>query len=214
VMQLPRGSFRDLKKGIALESLIRGLKEISFSGYCKTVSGESSALLVLKGGEIILAKSGNLEGDAALLAIIRLGDSLVDAVLHDLNGTQLQLAVEFNPSARVRGETNQSPWAGRSGNERPRAPPGPAEQRPIRRHAADSPDHGPAPAPLSTEKSWHQVSEKKNDDESALLMKELDALDAMDIESMAQKFRENCRQMIEKLELEHLLEHDIRKGRT
>ncbi len=213
-MQLPRGSFRDLKKGIALESLIRGLKETSFSGYCKTVSGESSALLVLKGGEVILAKYGNLEGDAALFAIIRLGDVLVDAVLHDLNETQLQLAMEFNPSARIRGETPRSLGAERSGVERPRAPPGPAEQRPIRLQLRDSPDHGPAPAPQSTEKNWHRVSEKKNDDESTLFMKELDALDAMDIETMAKKFRENCRQMIEKLELEHLLEHDIRKGRT
>ena len=43
-------------------------------------------------------------------------------------------------------------------------------------------------------------------------MRDLDALDALDIQTMTEKFRANCRQMIEKLELEHLLEKNTRKG--
>jgi hypothetical protein len=211
-MQLPRGTFRDLKKGIGLQSLMKGLKEASFSGYCRIVSAETSSLLVLKEGDAILAKSGNLEGDEALLSIVDLRDSPVDAALHDLNETQLQLAMEFNPSARVRGGGNRTRGGEGFRDERPRAPARPAEKGDTRQPAGDARDRGPAPAPLTAEKSWHQVPEQKGDDESALFMKELDALDMMDIETMAQKFRKNCRQMIEKLELEHLLEHDTRKG--
>jgi hypothetical protein len=212
-MQLPRGIFRDLKKGIGLELLLNGLKEASFSGYCQIVSGETSLLLVLRGGEVILAKSGNLNGDAALVAIVDIRDSLVDAALHDLNETQLQLAVEFNPSAQVTGNVPLFPGEERSQGAGFRAPSPPAGTGDTRLFEGDSREQGPASAPLISGKNWHQVSGQKGDDESALLLKELDALELMDIETMARKFRKNCRQMIEKLELEHLLEHDPRKGR-
>jgi hypothetical protein len=212
-MQLPRGIFRDLKKGIGLELLLNGLKEASFSGYCQIVSGETSLLLVLRGGEVILAKSGNLNGDEALVAIVDIRDSLVDAALHDLNETQLQLAVEFNPSAQVTGNVPLFPGEERSQGAGLRAPSPPAGTGNTRLFEGDSRDQGPASAPLISGKNWHQVSGQKGDDESALLLKELDALELMDIETMARKFRKNCRQMIEKLELEHLLEHDPRKGR-
>ncbi len=212
-MQLPRGIFRDLKKGIGLELLMKGLKEASFSGYCQIVSGETSAILVLRGGEVILAKSGNLNGDAALLAIVGNRDFPVDAALHDLNETQLQLALEFNPSAQVTGKVPLFPGGERWRGAGIRAPSLPSDAGDARLPGGDSREQGPASAPLISGKNWHQVSGQKGDDESALLLKELDALDLMDIETMAQKFRKNCRQMIEKLELEHLLEHDPRKGR-
>jgi hypothetical protein len=212
-MQLPRGIFRDLKKGIGLELLMKGLKEASFSGYCQIVSGETSALLVLRKGEVILAKSGSLKGDAAFLAIVDNRDFPVDAALHDLNETQLQLALEFNPSAKVTGEVPLSPGEERSRWAGFRAPSPPADAGDSRLPEIDSRKQGLASAPLISGKNWHQVSGQKGDDESSLLLKELDALDLMDIETMALKFRKNCRQMIEKLELEHLLEHDPRKGR-
>ena len=41
--------------------------------------------------------------------------------------------------------------------------------------------------------------------------RELDALDAMDIESMAAKFRANYRLMMERLELEHLIDQNTGK---
>jgi hypothetical protein len=47
-----------------------------------------------------------------------------------------------------------------------------------------------------------------SDDYASLLSRELDALDAMDIESMAEKFRANCRIMMERLELEHLIDQN------
>ena len=40
---------------------------------------------------------------------------------------------------------------------------------------------------------------------------ELDALDAMDIEIMAEKFRANYRLLMERLELEHLIDQDTGK---
>ncbi len=36
--------------------------------------------------------------------------------------------------------------------------------------------------------------------------RDLQALDAMDLDTMSQKIRMNCKQMIEKLHLEHLID--------
>jgi hypothetical protein len=50
-----------------------------------------------------------------------------------------------------------------------------------------------------------------SDDYASLLSRELDALDALDIESMAEKFRANCRSMMERLELDHLIDQNSGK---
>ena len=61
----------------------------------------------------------------------------------------------------------------------------------------------PLPAGKPAEKS--RISPIHSfDDDASLLSQELDALDAMDIEGMAAKFRANYRLMMERLELDHL----------
>ncbi len=67
-----------------------------------------------------------------------------------------------------------------------------------------------APVPARP-KLPRQVSQPVTDDEVSLLIRELDALDGLEIESMAEKFRANCRLMIEKLDLEYLLEQNSGK---
>jgi len=205
-MQLPRGTFRGLKRGSDLHSLIREMETACLSGYCKIMSGETSILLVFSNGRIILAEYGTLTARAAMDELSRAGGQPVDAVLHDLSDAQLKLALEFNPSARV--DRGMQPVGVHSS-----APP-PGHDIPLH-HRGSSPAD-----PRSRSSgggrgggfSGHGFPSPSTDDEAALLMRDLDALDALDIEIMTEKFRSNCRQMIEKLELEHLLEKNTRKG--
>ncbi|NYT20390.1 MAG: hypothetical protein GKC07_01140 [Methanomicrobiales archaeon] len=205
-MQLPRGTFRGLKRGSGLHSLIREMEEECLSGYCKIVSGETSILLVFSDGKIVLAEYGSLAARAAMDAISRTGEEPVDAVLHGLSDAQIELALEFNPSARI--------------DRAARAPTGMRSPPPPLRHNIPRPH--PEPRAAGTGSGAHRAMEpgfpgrgipsEPADDETSLLMRDLDALDALDIQAMTEKFRANCRQMIEKLELEHLLEKSTRKG--
>jgi|MudIll2142460700_1097286.scaffolds.fasta_scaffold12495_4 hypothetical protein len=196
LMQLPRGAFRDIKKGISLESLLAELKEESFSGYCKIASGKASATLVQKKGIIILAQSADLGGNAALAAIGKWRDASVDAVLHDLSETQLELALEFNPTDRVR-KAMKAPSPGGSLRDDPK------HDASLKGADVNS------PAPLSPR---HKEPDPKAHQTLSPVLQEFKTLEGMDIEAMSQNFRKNCRQMIEKLDLEFLLEPEKQKG--
>ncbi len=216
-MQLPRGTFRDIQKESGLHSLISHMGEVSLSGYCKIISDETPILLVFRNGTIILAEFGELKGPAALDQISRIGDKTVAVVLHDLNEPQLELALEFNPSCVTpRG----GPIMGRAVNApsvpmEEIVPPQPRESWigsviPADGKGRSQPVISAAPAPARP-KLPRQVSPSVNDDDDSLLIRELDALDRLEIESMAEKFRANCRLMIEKLDLEYLLEQNSGK---
>jgi hypothetical protein len=196
LMQLPRGAFRDLKKGITFESLLAELKEGSFSGYCKIATGKAAATLVLKKGTIILAHSGDQGGDAALAAIGVWRDSSVDAVLHDLSGTQLDLALEFNPADRVREPVKTHSSKKLSGDNQKQGTPFKAKDVNSR-----------APAG-----SWQKEPDPKAPPALSPILQEFKTLEGMDIEAMSRTFRENCEQIIEKLDLEFLLEPKKQKG--
>lgn len=194
-MQLPRGAFRDIKKEISLESLLAELKEASFSGYCKIASEKISATIVLRKGVIILAHSGEERGDAALAAIvIRRGED-VDAVLHDLNDTQVDLTLEFNPSDRVQ-EPLKAISPRKIGREDRKA-------APAVRSTGFSLPHPGRSQPV-TDPEAHQTLSP--------ILQEFITLEGMDFETMSRTFRENCRQIIEKLDLEFLLESEKQKG--
>ena len=100
-MELPRGKFRALKRNTGLLFLIRDLRKEAFTGYCKIQSAEMIMILVFGKGTVLLAACNDLAGDLALDEICSHKYSWVDAMLHDLDDTQLQLALEFNPSWRV-----------------------------------------------------------------------------------------------------------------
>jgi hypothetical protein len=216
-MQLPRGTFRDIKRESGLHSLIFHLTDVSLSGYCKIISDETPILLVFRNGTIILAEFGELKGPAALDQISRMGDRTVDVVLHDLNETQLELALEFNPSCALpRGVPIM-----RRADFAPSVPideiirlqsrdPGKDSVIPVEGKGWSQQGITVAPV-LARPKLPRQVSQPVTDDEVSLLIRELDALDGLEIESMAEKFRANCRLMIEKLDLEYLLEQNSGK---
>lgn len=249
-MQIPRGTFRDLKKGIHLGTLVREMQEASFSGYCKIATGGETVILVFDKGTIVLANAGELEGDAVLPHLRQLQDTSVDTILHDLSGTQLKMTLEFNRSSIVREKDRDrtSPVRGshvkRSGAAPPSPPPAagqtagdrPAGTREI--GAKDLPQTGkvhrdtqeiqPPPPDLNRRPASHHTSAKHGqdhraphdtterhiDDESALLLSELDTLDTIQVEIVEKKFRESCRKIIEKLELEHLIDEEKQEERN
>jgi hypothetical protein len=212
MMQIPRGTFRDLKKGIHLEDLLQGMSKASFCGYCKIVTKEGSDILVLRGGRVILAHSGNFQGDEALAAIIRREDSGVDAILHDLSTAQLQLAIEFNPADQVLRTENAHFHRELTQGKSARALQEPLEDKKEKLKAKPPKVPSVKDASEAKIKDWHQGSDQKGDLATSPLLQELEALDMKDIEHIAEKFRENCRQMIERLELEYLLDSEKQEG--
>ena len=61
-MQLPRGKFRSVIKGVALNSLIQELAEVRYTGDI-TISWKKEVIsLVIQKGKYILAEFGTSEG--------------------------------------------------------------------------------------------------------------------------------------------------------
>jgi len=220
LMQIPRGTFRALKRGCSLQSLIQDLSDSAFSGFCRIAINTGSSTLVFKKGIIQLAEYGDLEGDAALERIRRSGPVSVDAVLHDLSPAQFDLAMEFSqssvvkPEKKMAGVTDQQIRNGVKGGNHGTFPDlrktDLKEKIPANnsRSVLQGPHNSPTDAQVA-ESGIPQI--QASDDYASLLSRELDALDAMDIESMAEKFRANCRIMMERLELEHLIDQNSGK---
>jgi hypothetical protein len=218
-MQIPRGTFRALKRGCSLPALIQELRDSAFTGFCRIALGSGSITLVFEKGTIRLAKYDVLEGDAALERIFQSGLGTVDVVLHDLSPVQLDLAKEFSPLSIVKTgmkglSTDQQDRHGVSGNNYGTAPD--LRKTGLKKELPDQgsrSDH----AALHTTLAEKPVAEsgisgiQTTNDDTSLLSRELDALDAMDIESMTAKFRANYRLMMERLELEHLIDHNTGK---
>jgi hypothetical protein len=143
----------------------------------------------------------------------------VDAVLHDLSPAQLDLAREFNPLSVVKSEMKGISAAhqgsyGLSGNNCK------TDEDLLKTSLKkEMPDDGSRTVLADP----HTIPEEKPvikseipdlqaaDDDASLLSRELDAIDAMDIESMAAKFRANYRLMMERLELEYLIDQNTGK---
>ena len=216
MIQIPRGTYRALKRGCSLQTLIQELEDSAFNGYCRIARGSGSITLVFEKGAIRLAGYDALEGDAALERILQSGLVTIDAVLHDLNPVQIGLAMEFSPSSVVStemGGISSDHWG--SHDESPNN----CGTFPDLRKtglASEIPDHRTrtvhaTPPTLPAEKPGvrsevHGI--ETIDDDASFLAQELDALDAMDIEIMAEKFRANYRLLMERLELEHLVDQD------
>jgi len=218
-MQIPRGTFRALKRGCSLPALIQELRDSAFTGFCRIALGSGSITLVFEKGTIRLAKYDALEGDAALERIFQSGLVTVDAVLHDLSPVQLDLAKEFSPLSAVKNgveglSTAHEGSHGLAGNNY-----GTSQDLLKTGLKKELPDQGSRSdhAALSSIPVEKPVAEsgspsiQTTDDDTSLLSRELDALDAMDIESIAAKFRANYRLMMERLELEHLIDQNTGK---
>lgn len=107
-MELPRGKFRTLRRKTGLLFLINDMRDEGFTGYCQVQHPNSPIFIVFSQGRILLAGYNGLAGNRALEAINAQKYSWVDAMLHDLDEKQIQLAIEFNPSWKITEDTESS----------------------------------------------------------------------------------------------------------
>lgn len=242
-MQLPRGSFHANKKGIRLVQLLKDLSGEGFTGYCILIRRQLSATLVLKGGVPILASSGTLMGEEAVGVIRNLGEGDIDASISILTDSQLRLALEFNPSARLGKEQLKTRVARHEGldqDNRPVIVPSSGTVRGVleedaavnrvdrtrpavesgiirAREGGESTGSGsvtPVRAAMGTvtEEISHgnilnpgqPVDLVPEETPGSLVEHELEALEAMDLEAMCNRIRENCRTTVKGLKLDHL----------
>jgi hypothetical protein len=292
-MQVPRGRFSAVKKGMRVCDLLRELEHSRFSGYCVITRGTETGSLVLKNGNCLLVDYENLTGEDAWLSFQYIEEREIDAQLMHLTPAQLDLALEFNQGARIERRKKQRhgaeggtvPVHGMTEElgSRPGSPPvmtdmypeevhanqksrgaGPVQVKPgqdqdsdngtgisLSRRGADStapslpaditpgthessppPVREPVPKtpvppvldepgaaqgpadrsgfPESTPVPAREGKEEKSP--NAGFIRELAALDAMDLQSMTEKIRMNCRTIVQGLHLEHLLEQQEDKN--
>lgn len=225
-MQLPRGTFREIRKSVTIESLIHSLEGEKYTGLATISSHSLSGTLVFKQGKFILIKFQNIRGDPALGELQKAGSEVVDAALSVLGDAQIELALEFNKPCRLtRSGKPVSPVSPRPAMHGTRDPPRAVpERRPAIINSAAKPagipvhppphhDHSPAPhppvrvsaagtpAPASGGGAEEPVQEPDTSFED-----DLETFENMDLDSVTDKIRTDCKSMIKQLHLDHLME--------
>jgi hypothetical protein len=145
-MQLPRGTFREIKKGIPVSALLEGLEKTGFSGLCSLSYEGSTGTLVFKSGKCILADFMGHHGDAAWDELHTIVQNDVDAALSSLDEAQIQLSIEFNKSARI---VKSGSSAAKSAHHPPVHAPAEPQKKPVASHPPTLPQQ-PVKAPPRT----------------------------------------------------------------
>ena len=226
-MQLPRGKFRSIKKGVPLGDVIDEMATSKFSGICSFSSNTVNGTMVFKGGLVILAKVHDQYGDPAMIEARLVVGQVIDAVLSDLDGTQMQLALEFNKHAFVQKTGN---WEGVSiqkaklspvhDSKKKRTPETELKSKPKEKDFIQSVPVSPAsPAVPSrpekemtaenlpgTQKPPHQGQNGSREPPLSPAEKEFETFDSMDLEDVARKIRRDSKIILKQLELDHLIE--------
>ncbi len=130
-MQLPRGTFREIKKNELVSSILEEFERTKFSGICSISSEELSGTLVFKSGKCILAKIQNKSGDAAWDILQKMSNHEVDAAISSLDEPQVQLALEFNKVCRIVKTDKTIPVTTPSPQKPAHVTPGEKERKPF-----------------------------------------------------------------------------------
>jgi len=227
-MQLPRGTFREIRKKVVLQDLLAEFEDTRFTGTCGIVAGPATGSFVFRNGACILAKFHGQAGDAAIWEMQQSARDAVDVIISTLDETQVRLALEFNPSCIVL--TEPAPDTGRSQSARgtapartippvrPAAPTAPASSRsggrvlitrgvPVPKqdsgHTQDAPRVA-AHLPPKTPETRISIADTAAEHED--LESEIDALDSMDLDLVTSRIRSECKTLVKHLDLDHLLE--------
>jgi hypothetical protein len=110
-MQLPRGTFREIKKETKFGGLLEDLQQTRFTGICTISFGTANGIIVFKSGKRILVEFQNIAGDAAWDELQKMVEETVGIALSTLNEAQVQLSLEFNKPCRIvkAGKAEQPP---------------------------------------------------------------------------------------------------------
>ena len=211
-MQLPRGTFRALKKDVTIRQLLHEMKSSEFTGFCNISGMNVPVTLVLQNGRMLLATYNDLAGEEAWKAVLSIMAEKGEAELSDLTDAQIQLSIEFNTRAVVHEgdiqlppESATLPESGEIALEkkvkipvRHKSTPRVKPDRTIPERktgdrilvegvsALNEPEH----TPLNPAAAPDRADENKDEDEQ-LVYQDLKVLDEMDLESMSEKIRAN-----------------------
>ncbi len=236
MMQLPRGTFREIRKKVKIGDILHELERAEFSGICRISSEGDTGTLVYQSGTCILVKFHGKPGDPGWDELQKCRGE-VDAALSTLDEAQVQLSLEFNKACRL-------VKAGTGGPSR-KTPAHPPRHEPAKK--AETPGHAAAPpsparilpgsAPASPPSavnvppgkrspaqdqqvpvpagsrplSGHPAPEvppspRAPDESTGPSDRDIDSLDIQDLENVTDKIRNDCKTMIKQLNLEHLME--------
>jgi len=227
-MQLPRGTFREIRKKVVIQDLLAEFEDTRFTGTCGIVAGPATGSFVFQNGACILAKFHGQAGDAAIREMQQSARDAVDVIISTLDEAQVRLSLEFNPACIVLTEpasdTGNSPPIHHTAPARtspvvhPAAPAAPASHRPGRRvliaggvpvtkgdggQTQVSPRvaaHVPPKTPEAKTPGTDTAGEPED------LESEMDALDSMDLDLVTSRIRGECKTLVKHLDLDHLLE--------
>jgi len=205
-MQLPRGRFHRLIKSTTTRALIDEIIAEQFTGICTIVLGSESATLVLNDGQVVLAEYGGIKGQHALETALEGEENEVAAELNLLTPEQVRLALEFNPPFTI-GTPGRSgrPSAGRGapgGATPPAGPKGVGAVSSSRRRPKPAAEvhHIPMPGVKPAQETT-EASQSGGDEIDALVQN----MEEMDVEQLVGSFKLNCRDMLKKIHLDHLI---------
>jgi len=233
-MQLPRGTFREIKKNQRTADVLEELERGRFSGICSISCRDELGTLVMKSGKCILAEYGSWKGEAALEKLLyAFSEEGIDAALSSLDEAQIQLSLEFNKTERIHRTVPAPPatnktvphiapsyGAGAQNNKiSPLAHRTPASERPVvlMSHPPEkvhrplaSPKNPVREPPVSIRapplKPEGQVTKKESNTAQTATESDLDTFDSMNLDEVTGKFREECKTMVKNLHLEHLMD--------
>jgi hypothetical protein len=224
-MILPRGAFHSIKKGVLLSKLMPELENMHVSGLSMGSAEELNWAVVFENGACILAEFGELQGTTAWHEIISRDAIEVDAALSVFTEDQIRLSLEFNKQAVV--QLSGEPVTRNEGEELNLPKPGELMQGVIATtqisamgsEAGDVPHRNAGDLPGMSDMKYPEgeshVSPRVNDkilpetgelDPEELASKDLDSLDAKEIETMARRIRMNLKETVERLNLGYLME--------
>ncbi|MFZ1128770.1 hypothetical protein [Methanoregula sp.] len=237
-MQLPRGTFREIRKNQKTEDLLKELEQGGFSGICSISYRDHISTLVLKSGRCILVESDTFKGDAALEHLLySISDGDIDAALSTLNEAQIQLSLEFNPAEQIKNTSSTTP-----ASQKPLCqPPVPPSHQPVVKKTGPAPKtnlffpgeerstlmtHSPERTPRLQTGTKNPASELPGsigsatapvsgereipapDTEPTDFESDLDMLDSMNLDRMTDKIRDDCKKMVKQFHLDHLMDRD------
>jgi hypothetical protein len=210
-MQLPRGKFHRIYKSVTLRSLTDELQTMQFTGYCTIAFGSESTILVYDRGQVLLAECGAKKGRPALDDVQGKWESEAAAELNILTPEQIELAREFNRASEI--GTSQKNSTGRAAALRgessaSRAPPARvrATERPARPERTQSPPAVPKTHPPQGNAGQPdraaRIAQGQQEEVDTLVQ----MIEAMDIETLNSSFRTDCKELLRRIDLEHLIQ--------
>jgi hypothetical protein len=182
-LQLPRGRFHSIKRGITLSDLIDDMRETHFSGYCSLSMNQESITFVAEDGICLLVDFYPERGSAALQIMQTSLEDEITAELYTLTPAQMQLALEFNRDYRVSIST-KSPVFKMKPQKIPERAARKEGERGQQRHPAEKADGA--------------------DD----FEEQIQALESMDLQTMTEQFKDNFKDVLTRLDLEYLLDEE------